>query len=377
MPTLTCKTRLTFNAPQDKERVILLLQGATFCWNEISKIKFTITGNSISKLHNESYHKVRVACPYLPSNLIISIERSVLAAYKSAKGRKRHITSPICKKSFSLQLNKRLCKFKDSKLIISTLANGSRVTCNIVWNHYLNSLASQYRWLDPEIYFDGQDVWIQFFFDVPEPPKDLKENTVCGIDLGCSRFASTSTGIIYKDPVFIARKRKIRYLKRCLQSKMMRGSRSAAKHFKKINKKEGRLSKNLAHHLSKKLVSDIKESVLVVEDLRKIQVRKNNKKSPRIAQVPFALFIKYILYKAALCGKTVIKVNPAYTSKEDHRTGLLDGARRGCRYYTTSGEVFDADVNAAINIAKRSELPVSQSNNLTYGQVIVNSPIVR
>ena len=36
--------------------------------------------------------------------------------------------------------------------------------------------------------------------------------------------------------------------------------------------------------------------------------------------------------------------------------------------------INDADINAAINIAKMSKLPVSQTSNLTYGQAIVNSP---
>lgn len=60
-------------------------------------------------------------------------------------------------------------------------------------------------------------------------------------------------------------------------------------------------------------------------------------------------------------------VDPAYTSKNDYRD-IDRGIRKGCRYYTSDGKVFDADWNAAINIVRRYsmrkavsgvELPVS------------------
>ncbi|MEK6880029.1 MAG: zinc ribbon domain-containing protein, partial [Nanoarchaeota archaeon] len=74
--------------------------------------------------------------------------------------------------------------------------------------------------------------------------------------------------------------------------------------------------------------------------------------------------------------KTVIEVSPAWTSQIDHVTGKKEGDRRGRRFYSKSGKIYDSDVNGAINIGLRSKLPVSQTNNLTYGQAKVNSPIV-
>ena len=51
-------------------------------------------------------------------------------------------------------------------------------------------------------------------------------------------------------------------------------------------------------------------------------------------------------------GKIVVTVDPAYTSKNDYR-GLERGVRRGCRYYASDGNIYDADWNASINIARR------------------------
>ena len=73
-------------------------------------------------------------------------------------------------------------------------------------------------------------------------------------------------------------------------------------------------------------------------------------------------------------GKTITLVCPFNTSKTDSVTGKVEGERRGCRFYSKNGLIYDADINAAINIAKISKLPVSQTSNLTYGQVSVNRP---
>ena len=52
-------------------------------------------------------------------------------------------------------------------------------------------------------------------------------------------------------------------------------------------------------------------------------------------------------------GSARVLVNPAYTSQIDSRTGLLQGTRRGDRFYGLDGVVLDADTNAARNILQR------------------------
>ena len=52
-------------------------------------------------------------------------------------------------------------------------------------------------------------------------------------------------------------------------------------------------------------------------------------------------------------GLALVLVNPAYTSQIDSRTGLLQGTRRGDRFYGLDGVVLDADTNAARNILQR------------------------
>ncbi|MEQ9668973.1 zinc ribbon domain-containing protein [Coleofasciculus sp. G2-EDA-02] len=52
-------------------------------------------------------------------------------------------------------------------------------------------------------------------------------------------------------------------------------------------------------------------------------------------------------------GSTVSVVNPAYTSQMCSRTGTLLGQRDGDRFICYTGDVIQADKNAAMNILHR------------------------
>jgi IS605 OrfB family transposase len=135
---------------------------------------------------------------------------------------------------------------------------------------------------------------------------------------------------------------------------------------------------NLVHHLSKRILTDTKANVIVLEDLTKI--KENTKKGKQFnnkhSQIPYYLIKQFLTYKAPLYGKKVVTVSPSYTSQIDSRTGLKNGARYRGRYVGKDGKVLHADVNASFNIGKRSKLPVSCREAAIYGQGLVNVPIV-
>ena len=85
------------------------------------------------------------------------------------------------------------------------------------------------------------------------------------------------------------------------------------------------------------------------------RIRHNN----ALSQIPLAEFREMLTHKATLAGKQVVSVSPTWTSQMDCRTGKRDGERHGCRYYCKDGIVFDADWNAAVNIAQRANHPTS------------------
>jgi IS605 OrfB family transposase len=190
-------------------------------------------------------------------------------------------------------------------------------------------------------------------------------NQCVGIDLGLKRIAATSEGKIIKGNEFIKTKRKIRHLKRRLQSKKRtrtKKSDSARKHLRRIQKKEHNVSKNYIHHLANELLKT-NSNTLVLEDLSSLKDKNRGRhQNNKLSQVPFYMLLTILKYKAQALGKRVETVNPAYTSKDDYR-GVEKGVRKGCRYYAFDNRVWDADINAAINIGLRwgnkNKLPVS------------------
>jgi IS605 OrfB family transposase len=155
-----------------------------------------------------------------------------------------------------------------------------------------------------------------------------------------------------------------------------KGTKSARRKLRKLKHKEHNKNKNQTHLIANEILRTDADTICL-ENLKSIKVKKNKYQNKRaISQVPLFELRRVITYKAENQGKTVLLVCPSYTSQRDSITGKIDGVRKGCRYYSTTGLILDADVNAAINIAKSAKLPVSQTTNLTYGQARVNVPNV-
>lgn len=208
---------------------------------------------------------------------------------------------------------------------------------------------------DPLIFMKNNEIWISITFNVPSKP--VTEESFLGVDLGIRRIFTTSDGLSYKGKELNGLKRKIRYNRRKLQSK---GTKSAKRKLKKLAHREKNVNKNYTHLICNKLLETDK-SVIVLEDLKGIKQktskfengRKRNKHNNRISQVPLFMIKEVLTYKATHVGKRVESVSPSYTSQIDSMTGKRDGQRKGCRYYSSNGIVYDADWNAAINIKNR------------------------
>lgn len=373
MSKLTYNTRLVFQSNSDKDKIVDMLEKQRFAWNECSKVKFNIPTNSIVLLHGQFYTKFRQSQPNTPSQVVISAEQSVLSAYRSIKSNKHKITKPPEKKKLSIRLDKRTYSYKNG--IFSIISLEKRVKCSPYIYPKLQEFIDKYRFCDPLLSERNGEIWICLTFDIPEVLS--KKKLALGIDLGCRVNAATSEGNLYVDKKFNGEKRSLRYLKRQLQSTASKGSKSAKRHLKKLRRKERNKNKNFSHHLANGLIRGTKADVLVLENLKSLKVKKNKYENKnRISQVPIYQLKQILTYKALLNEKTVIEVCPSYTSQIDGRTGKKDGVRKGRRYYSKSGKIYDSDVNGAINIGLRSKLPVSQTARLTYGQANVNSPIV-
>jgi len=371
MTILTYKTKLKFDSEQDKKAIIAILELERDIFNFCSIKCFNIEKNSIVLLHKLCYKEAKNQFPNSKSQIIIKAENNCLSAYKSTKSNKHKIKKPIVKKRLATHFDKRLYSYKDGILRLTTL--NRRVACRLTLYSKLENALSKGKFCDPVIFSDGKNVFASLTFRF-DNISSTSNSYVLGVDLGIRRLAATSQGNLYIDKEFNKRKRKLRYLKRMLNSK---GTKSAKRHFRKLRNKEKHINHNFTHHLANKILST-NCGIIALEDLNCKSLKAKRSKyqnKNRISQIGFAQ-LKFILtYKAELLNKKVVCVNPAYTSQIDCVTGKKLGERRGCRFYSLRGLVYDADVNAAVNIASRTNLPVSYRNILD-GQAIVNSPIV-
>jgi IS605 OrfB family transposase len=299
---------------------------------------------------------------------LIVAERECLARYRSIRSNEHKISSPPIKRALSTPLDKRLYAYKGGRFKITTL--DKRISIGFQSYPKLDQALSKYPLCDPALFVRGDVVFISLRFNVPSPV--CPEKTAIGVDLGIKRAATLSDGTIFKDKQFNRRKRTVRFLKRTLDSK---GTKSARRHLKILRRKERNMNKNQSHLLANAILSKPAD-VFVLEDLTGIKKKNRGKKfNNKLSQVPFFALRLIMEYKALTLGKRTITVNPRDTSKIDNRTGRSSGTRKGCRYYCKNGTVLDADINAAINIAKRGHLPFSCHSALD-GQGVVKHPNV-
>ena len=338
--------------------------------NACSKARFGMEKPSIVKLHEVFYQSFRRENPDIPSQVVIRAEQEILGLYKSVKSNKHKISAPIEKHRLSMRLDNRLYSYQSGEFKFTTFER--RVKAMPKMFPRLQELFDRYTFCDPLLFVRKGQIFLAVTFEIPDVP--LKQTLALGIDIGCRINAATSEGKLYRDKNFNAQKRRLRYLKRRLQSC---GSKSAKRHLRKLRRKEHNKNKDFSYKLANKIISETIADTLVLENLKSVKVKKTRWQNKNyVSQVPMFTLRQILTHKAALAGKTVIVVCPAYTSQEDSQTGKRDGLRKGRRYYSKSGKIYDADINASINIAKRSKLPCSQCYALLAGQAVVNQPIV-
>ena len=134
------------------------------------------------------------------------------------------------------------------------------------------------------------------------------------------------------------------------------------------------LENNLSHKVKSRKLQREKETIknfirfdlrrvitspveIICEDLTKpIRGNKQAKRINRLLNQWMKGELQTSLEKISLeTGSTISVVNPAYTSQVDHLTETLLGRRSGDRFIRYTGDVIQADWNAAINVRLREQ----------------------
>ena len=368
---ISYNTQLLSSNQEDLNDLKQLLEYHKVAFNVASKEQYGQTKNSIVLLHAKAYSQIRTLHPTIPSQVVIRAEQECLSSYRAAKSNKHKLKKPIEKKNLSMRLDKRLySKSKTDKYSINITTINKRKSFKFVVYPRLKELFDKYSHQDPLIYENNGKLFISFCFD--NKIEKIKSKLALGVDIGMRVSAACSDGRIVIDRKFNGDKRKLRHLKDSLKSK---GTKSARRHLGKLRHKEHNKNKNQTHLIANEVLRTEADTI-ALENLKGIKAKKHKFQNKRaISQVPLFELRRIITYKAENAGKSVILVNPSYTSQIDSLTGKREGIRKGRRFYAVSGLVYDADLNASRNIANRSKLPVSYGNILD-GQAVVNQPIV-
>ena len=337
--------------------------------NKASEVQFKNRFKSITEIHNAFYYPARGEHKDFPSQMVIKAEQESLSTYRTIKSNKHKLTKPFEKRNLSVRLDKRLFSKTSNKNEIKITTKEGRKTFSIMLYPKLQKLMDEHDYVDPLLFVRNEELFISLTFE--NKTEEIKQKPLClGVDLGIRRVAACSDGRLIIDKKFNAEKRKLRYLKRCLQSK---GTKSSNKHLKKIRHKERNKNKNQTHLVANEILRT-NASIIALENLKGIKAKKHKKQNKNaISQVPIFELRRVLTYKAENMGKHVCLVSPAYTSQIDNISGIKEGLRKGCRFYAKSGLIYDADINAAINIARRSKHPISNGNFLD-GQGEVKRP---
>lgn len=365
---------ILFQLEEDKQKILNMLELEKKIWNEISKLSYDLKARTrLKAVHNKCYYKMRSTFQDAPSQLVIRAEKDVSSKYRSIKSNKHKITKAPIKKNNGIMLDKRLYTVKEDGTIKLTTIE-KRITVKIKLYKKIEELFSKFTFGDISIFERNGRIFLTFPFKTEANNIIFKPKAV-GIDLGINNLASTSEGIVYSDKKYLGEKRKLRYNKRQLQSC---GTKTTKRKLKKIRCKERNKTKNMVHNLANRIINDTQANTIVLEDLSKIKTntKKGKKFNNKHSQIPYYLIKQVLTYKAPLYGKQVETVNPKFTSQIDCRTKKKDGIRQKGRYVGYDGKILHSDINAAINIAVRSKLPISCNYLAIYGQGIVNSPIV-
>jgi len=148
-----------------------------------------------------------------------------------------------------------------------------------------------------------------------ETPKKEIESAV-GIDVGIKSFLTDSDGRAVENPMFYERDlERLRVEHRKLSRKKRRSNNwlKQLKRLCKVYEKIERKRDDFLHKLSRFYVNNY--DFIAVEDLKIDNMKRNHNLSMRISDASWGKFLRFLSYKAARAGKTVVKVSPRGTSE--------------------------------------------------------------
>ncbi len=357
-------------------------QQYTSAFNQAVQLGWDARIANATKLHYLVYYPVKVTHPTLVSDLINTARAKAAEALRSAfeLQKKPDFTvsmphSDACPPRYNVHTYR--VDWESCTVRMSTVTGRQTIRFTIPaysgkWVGYPTDTA--------DLLFRHGCWWLHIVVSVPAPVVALVAQ-VMGVDLGIVRPAVTSNNHFLGKRAWKAIEGRLFHLKRALQRKKKAGSKSAARHLRKVRSKQSRFRRNCDHVLSKQIVRSVQPgSTIVIESLTGIRknskVRRKTETSRRIHGWSFAQLRGFIAYKAEERGCTVVAVDPRHTSQACSccgHTARNNRRSRGRFVCRKCGVELHADLNAARNIAAKYHANVARRD---VGGLPVSQPIV-
>lgn len=356
----------------EKQSLLQTMYTFNSACNMISEYAFANRCFGQYKLHKAVYHDVRKRFPSLPAQFVIRSIARVSATYKTDKTVQHRF-----QKHSSMDFDARVLSFGKNLDTVSLASIDGRIKqIPIVFGTYFN-LFNRKLHSAATLIFENGNLFLNAITEVAEE-EQLVQTDFIGMDSGIVNLATLDNGTRFVgDEVEHVRQRYLHLRKRlqCCNTK------SAKRHLKRISKQEGRFKKNTNHIISKRIVSKAKRHNvgIAIEDLQSFKKTVRKSERDRHGKWAFHQLMLFIIYKAAILGVPVARVDPRYTSQTCSCCGHCEKANRKGEAFCCKrcGFAANADVNAAINIKNRAISAINLLNGFAtvLSWAVVNQPI--
>jgi putative transposase len=330
-------------------------------FNDIARYGFDNHTYSKVSVHHATYYGIREKHPELPCSILQGIRDVACEALKGLELKQLPKSKPFS----AIRYNKRVHKINLLKQTVSLSSIKGRVTAEF-------SIPEYYRqYLDWEfktstLSYNKQQNIFYLHTVIHKPSPESGGDKVLGIDRGIVNIAVTSNNRFFNSKPIKNVRAKYAYLRAKLQSK---GTKSAKRLLRKISRKEQRFVSGVNHCISKEIAA-MPFDIFAIEDLTSIRVQNRTRGiefTRKLNNWGFYQLEQFLRYKAEAVGKSVVTIDPRYTSQKCSVCGhIYKGNRKGHSFKCVKcGFQIHADLNAARNIAVLGKsvdgrLPVTQ-----------------
>ena len=303
------------------------------------------------KLNAMTYASVRDQFPALQSSLVQCARDMASAMLKRDKFQCK---KPIKKELSGIRYNQRtFTPFLESHKISISTVNG-RKKYDLIVPPYFQQYNGKVTSLTIKIKNKTQII-AYITIELPNTPI-TPPKTYVGIDRGIKRVVVLSNNLFWNTSAILRIKYKNQHLRQVLQQK---GTRSATRKLKRLSGRERRFMTDTNRRIAKWIVGQPYDS-MVLEHLKGI--KHNSKKKHRVGiklrrkfgNWAYYQLEQFLVQSAERGGKTILFVNPKYTSQRCNQCGhITKDNRKGQSVFKCQecGYELNADLNASRNIS--------------------------